>query len=207
MCARNELVDLGFTSENFPPGTHMCLIFNGEDERKKVIGDFLKIGLKQGERVAYFADVMTTDEVKEWLSQKGVSVSANVEGGQLEITNATNTYCPGGEFVPDVMLDNLKNFYIKAEKDDYPKSRLSGEMSWALKNIPGSNRLMEYESRVNEVILDYPLTAICQYDADKFDGATIFECLKVHPYMIVRGQVVRNPYYLKPEEYLKTKVS
>jgi hypothetical protein len=28
------------------------------------------------------------------------------------------------------------------------------------------------------------------------------EVLKVHPMMVVRGSVVRNPFYLPPEEYL-----
>lgn len=76
-------------------------------------------------------------------------------------------------------------------------------MSWALKGVPGSDRLMEYEARVNDLLVKYPVTAICQYDARKFDGATILQCLKVHPHMIVHGQIIRNPYYMKTEDFLK----
>jgi hypothetical protein len=43
---------------------------------------------------------------------------------------------------------------------------------------------------------------VCQYDANRFDGATILKCLEVHPYMIVHGQVVHNPYYITPQEFL-----
>jgi hypothetical protein len=74
-------------------------------------------------------------------------------------------------------------------------------MGWALKNMPGSDRLMEYESLVNRVVVTHPVTAVCQYDANRFDGATILKCLEVHPYMIVHGLVVHNPYYITPEEY------
>lgn len=49
----------------------------------------------------------------------------------------------------------------------------------------------------------HPVTAICQYDANRFDGDTILQCLEVHPYMIVRGQVVQNPFYMKPEEFIE----
>jgi hypothetical protein len=30
----------------------------------------------------------------------------------------------------------------------------------------------------------------------------LFKVLQIHPYMIAQGQVVRNPFYIKPEEFL-----
>lgn len=49
---------MGFTDERFPMGTHMCLIFDDEDERRKVISKFLAAGMYKREKVAYFADTM-----------------------------------------------------------------------------------------------------------------------------------------------------
>ena len=51
------------------------------------------------------------------------------------------------------------------------------------------------------------LQAHCQYDARRFDGATLFDVLNVHPMMIIRGQVVRNPYYVEPEHFLERHLS
>ena len=87
----------------------------------------------------------------------------------------------------------------------YAGGRLTGEMSWALKHIPGSDRLIEYEGRINDLLKTYPLTAICQYDTRRFDGATIFEVLSVHPIMIVHGQIMRNPFYVPPNQYSEAK--
>jgi hypothetical protein len=119
------------------------------------------------------------------------------------VGRASDVYCPRGEFVPEDMLANIGAIYEQACADNFPASRAAVEMSWALNTMPGIERLMEYEAKANVVFKQYPLTAMCQYDASRFDGATILECLKVHPYMVVRGQVLRNPYYLQPEEYLK----
>ena len=44
--------------------------------------------------------------------------------------------------------------------------------------------------------------AVCQYDANAFDGATLMKILKVHPMMVIRGAVVRNPCYIQPDEFL-----
>ncbi|PIQ97072.1 MAG: hypothetical protein COV67_06205, partial [Nitrospinae bacterium CG11_big_fil_rev_8_21_14_0_20_56_8] len=67
------------------------------------------------------------------------------------------------------------------------------------------DRFLEYEARINDVIVDYPLTTVCLYDAQVFDGKMIYDVLKVHPLMIVHGQVVHNPCYMKPEEFLKNR--
>ena len=61
---------------------------------------------------------------------------------------------------------------------------------------------MDSEAWVNEALVTHPITAICQYDARRFDGATIFDVLMVHPMMIVHGHVTKNPYYMQPHEFL-----
>jgi DNA-binding CsgD family transcriptional regulator len=61
---------------------------------------------------------------------------------------------------------------------------------------------VEYESALNIFIRDKPMTLLCQYDTGTFDGATLFKIFDVHPIMIVRGQVMHNPYYAPPEEVL-----
>ena len=196
---------MGFTDEKFPVGTHMCLIYDNEDERRKVIGKFLAAGLHEREKVAYFADTVTPAEVEAWLREMGVDVSKQSNTPAFSVTVAEKTYCPGGKFDPEVMLGTLRTYYKTVLEEGYPGSRVSGEMSWALRGIPGSDRLMEYEALVNGVLVTHPITAICQYDARRFDGALIFDVLKVHPMMIVHGQVVKNPYYIKPEEFLKSR--
>ena len=125
------------------------------------------------------------------------------ESDGFSITDAVKTYSPSGNFVPETMLNTLREFYGQAKRSGYPNARVSGEMSWALKGIPGSERLMEYEALVNEVLITHPVTAICQYDANRFSGATILDVLKVHPMMVVHGQIVQNPFYMKPQDFLK----
>jgi hypothetical protein len=62
--------------------------------------------------------------------------------------------------------------------------------------------LMEYESQVNRLLETVPCTACCQYNARKLDGGMIMDVLSVHPMMIVRGQLVENPYFVEPGEFM-----
>jgi hypothetical protein len=75
-------------------------------------------------------------------------------------------------------------------------------MTWVLRGIPGSERLLEYEIGLNAIQDEFPHIGMCQYDARLLDGAMLFKVLQVHPYMVAQGQIVRNPFYIKPEEFL-----
>jgi len=206
MQTTGETVGFGFCEERFPAGTHMGLIYSSDEERERVITEYIQSGLTQGEKVAYFASDHSVEQIRAWLEEAGIKNLPERCDQNLIIGQADETYCPHGYFAPDEMLGTLKNFHRQACSEHFSGSRVSGEMAWALKGNPGSERLMEYESRVNQLVLEYPVNAICQYDARRFDGDQILECLKVHPYMIVRGQIVQNPYYLSTEEYLAQNV-
>jgi len=203
MCTLHTEVDLGFTDRKHPAGAHMCLIFQDENERRKIISKFLEKGLLEHEKVAYFADVMTKEEVVDWLRGCDININEAMAANNLTVQDSVTAYCFEGKFVPEEMLGRLKVFYNDSFAQGYSQGRVSGEMSWALKGIPGSDRLMEYEAWVNEVFKTHPITAICQYDANKFSGAMIMDVLKVHPMMIVKGQIVHNPYFMSLELFLK----
>ncbi|MDF9393193.1 MULTISPECIES: MEDS domain-containing protein [Methylococcus] len=192
------MVSLGFTAELFPPGTHMCYLYNDDRERLAIISEFVRAGIKAGEKIGYFVEEMTPSALRDYFAGLGI---VPPEEAQLEIDPAVDVYCPDGRFSPDRMLDRLRSAYEDGSREGFNGVRLTGEMHWALRGVPGSGRLAEYESRINLLMVDCPLTVICQYDANHFDGATLFRVLNAHPMMIVRGQVVHNPYYLPPQEY------
>ena len=61
MCKEHKNINLGFISEKFSEGKHMCFIYNSEEERKRVISRFLEEGVKGQEQVSYFAHDMSKD--------------------------------------------------------------------------------------------------------------------------------------------------
>ncbi len=207
MGVRGRVVGMGFTCGSFPEGTHMCLIYDDEEQRLNIISKFIESGLVSRERVGYFADETEPERVYEWLEESGVDTSEPRQDGRFQVLAAEDVYCPDGEFVPEKMLGRLRAGYDDAIGCGCPGIRVSGEMSWALRGLPGCDRLMEYEALVNDVVSEYPVTAVCQYDARRFDGATILNVHRVHPMMIVGGQIVRNPYYMRPQEFLKDRPS
>lgn len=191
-------MDMGFTHEILPECHHICLIYDSEEQRRKIVSEYLAAGIRHGELVRYFADTTAPEEIRAWLSEIDIEPK---DDDSFRIMKAENSYCPSGSFVPQQMLDSQISRYAAAKASGYTGSRVTGEMNWVLRGIPGSERLLEYETDLNMLRSDFPHVGICQYDARLFDGAMLFQVLQVHPYMIAQGQIVRNPFYIKPEEF------
>lgn len=196
----HQEISLGFTHKHFDKGAHIFFLFIDELERRRIVSKYIESGLLNNEKIGYFVDTMTPDEFKTYLGEIGIEIPSDKK---LMITKALPTYCPTGKFIPEQMFESLREFHRQSIAEGFAGARLSGEMSWALRGAPGSDRLIEYEALLNNVILTYPVTGMCQYDANKFDGGIIYEALRVHPLIIVRDQIVKNPAYMTPEEFLK----
>ena len=77
-----------------------------------------------------------------------------------------------------------------------------GHMEWALTDLPGTEDLIEYETRVNYVIPKYEDTVICTYDLTKFGASAVMDALRTHPVVIIGGLLQENPFYVSPDQLL-----
>ena len=202
MSDKLQTISLGFTRQEFPPGVHVCQIFSNDDERQESLLKFILSGLQAGERTCCFSDQISKEAVGEFLGHYGISLSESLNTGTLTLAGTKPTYFQDNRFDPDRMLGMLAQYQEDSVAKGFTAARLIGEMSPEIQQIEGGNRLLEYESRVSLLLRDHPVTTVCQYDARCFDGAVIMDILKVHPFMVIRGSVVRNPFFMSPEEFL-----
>lgn len=198
MCQQRRHVKLGFCEEPFPEGTHICYLFSDPAERRQITAQYLHSAWEESEQADFFHDGLPVAELDAALRELGVPEQVLRTAQQLRIKPAMPTYCPDGRFEPERMWGLLEQCYEDARRDGFSGGRATGEMTWALSGVPGSERLVEYEAGINEVVARVPLTVLCQYDATRFDGATLQRVLEVHPMLLVQGQIVRNPYYRVP---------
>lgn len=197
------MVSLGFTHGEVPMGTHICQIFSDEDERNDSLLSFLLSGLKARERTACFSEKINEQSLSDFLARNGLAYDELSRQGAVALSGTREVYFQDNRFDPDRMLGRLAEFYRESLSAGYSAARVIGEMLPEVQNVPGGERLLEYESRVSLLLRQAPVTSVCQYDARAFDGATIMDILKVHPHMVVRGAVINNPFYIPPEEFLK----
>jgi hypothetical protein len=194
-----NLVDLGFVKAPVPHGAHICQIYSDADERTSAIFKFVETGLKRREKTACFSRDLDKNVMNSWFSQTEVNLDSEQDRGHFILSDAETIYFANGVFDPERMLALLTQFHEDAVSTGQTGARVIGEMSPHIINVPGGSRLFEYEARVNSLLRIHPVTAVCQYDARRFDGRTIMDVLTVHPFMVVQGNVIQNPFFERPE--------
>ena len=191
-----------------PPHNHLCLIYESEEEWSQAIIPFLSIGLERGEKCLYITAVHQAALLRQVLSKQNIPVEACESSGQLTFLHHQDAYTQDGRFDPDRMIALLKDETEKALQEGYPALRVTGEMSWALRGIPGSDTLLEYESKLNRDFFPlFPCLAICQYDRRRFNPEIIKGVVMTHPLLVRGDRVYENFYYIPPDDFLSQKRS
>ncbi|NJD06752.1 MAG: hypothetical protein FIA97_09690, partial [Methylococcaceae bacterium] len=184
MISPTRQVDIGFTGARPSTPGHICLIYSSDDVRDKVAGAYMTAGLQRGESVRYLTDSTDPERVREWLINTGLALDVPAKSDAFAVIQSEDAYYPQGYFDPVEMIERLKARYKKTAEAGYIGTRSCGEMGWLLKGIPGSDRILEYEALLNTAFHPFPHSGMCQYDARRFDGATLFKVLQLHPQII-----------------------
>ncbi|MBD3173579.1 MAG: PAS domain S-box protein [Armatimonadia bacterium] len=185
------------------PGDHLCLIYRSREEQLQAAIPFIALGLDRGERCLYVADENTVDGVVSAMERGGVDVDQHRSRGALVLATKRESYLRQGHFDPDWMIQFLRVATEDALRDGFTALRVTGEMTWALADDPGAERLLEYENKLNQFFPGSDALAICQYNAHRFDPETLLGVVETHPLVVHEGTVCWNPYYTPPEEGLQ----
>jgi PAS domain S-box-containing protein len=187
------------------PGDHLCILYKTDDEHKALITPYLRYGLENNEKVFYIVDARSSETVLNYLRQDDVDVDSFIESGQLMMLTVNESYMKGGIFDPDGMIRMLTDETNKALEEGFSALRVTGEMSWALKGLPGSDRLIEYETKLNEFFPNNKALAICQYDCRVFEPQILLEILTTHPIAVLGTEIYENFYYIPTADFLAGK--
>lgn len=192
------VVDLGFVAARVPKGSHICQVYSNDSERDNALLRFVARGLAARETTACFSDKFDPTKQAAWFLAEGISLESERDHGRFVLSGAEAVYFKDGYFDPERMISMLVGFHKGSLACGCKGARVIGEMSAAITTIAGGSRLLDYEGQVNATLLEHPITAVCQYDARVFDGATIMDVLSVHPLMFIHGNVIQNPFFMAP---------
>ncbi|MDB6163526.1 MAG: MEthanogen/methylotroph, DcmR Sensory domain [Xanthomonadaceae bacterium] len=200
MCGSDDEVALGFAARRFPLNTHICFLYDGTETRDGVLGPYLSSGIAQFQYIEFFADV---DEIVDLDPRiRGLGLA---DPDKVVAITATRKYCPEGVFCPGPMLERLRDVYDTARGSGFAGGRVFAEMSWALRGFPGSDDLVEYEARINDLLVSAPMTVLCAYDARRFSGDLLADVVAVHPMTLSAGALIGNKHFLTVDEYMQSR--
>lgn len=182
---------------------HACAFFHTKEEEYDVLMPFITEGLTQGDRAVHIVDPAGRQAHRQRLAQQGIDVAAAEQRGQLEVLAWQDAYIKDGHFDQYRMIDTIKEALRPRAEAQGRLTRLVANMEWALEDLPGVNDIVEYETRLNEVLPHYHDPVVCTYDLSRFDASVVMDILRTHPMVIIGGNLQENPFYVPPAEMLK----
>lgn len=194
-------LELGIPGLRVAAGDHICAFYRGRAERDEILIPYLQAGLRTGDKCICVVDAVDPREVLSALGSES-EVDQWIGDTQLELRASTDAYLRTGRFCTEEMLAFWENFVGPAVSGRFSFARSVGEMTWALRQAPGVEELVGYESELNRFLPRYPQIILCLYDLKRFSGEIVIDMLKTHPRVMLSGMVLDNPYYLEPDEFL-----
>ena len=183
------------------PGDHVCAFYPSMAQRDEILIPYLSEGLEVGDKCVAVVDSSGPESVLAALGAE-VDLAPCLSRHQLDVQRSEETYLRGGGFSTEAMLDFWDGTIGGAMAGGFGFARAVGEMTWALRQLPGVEELVGYESRLNKFLPRYPQVILCLYALDSFSGEVLVDVLKTHPKVLIGGMVLDNPYYLEPDEFL-----
>ena len=113
---------------------------------------------------------------------------------------------PGGQFEMARMADFVRGRLVAAASQG-KCVRTAGWMDWISRDAPGTERVIEYEARMNLLLPTFDCTFVCVYDLSKLSGTMVVDVMATHPYVILKGKIRENSFYVPPEIYLRELLS
>lgn len=189
------VVDWGGTSFEIP--SHACLYYSSEEELRTTLG-FLRDGLSDPDTACViFADATRFDALLEWL-QAGTDVDV------AEVRSRGRLVCIGGASTLPELVAGITTRLDGIVGARFRTIRFLGFIGWGDPGWPGERDLLEFESRVNDVIRSYPAVVLCTYGVPRLSGEQLLRGgLQTHRVVRIGDTVIDpNPFYVEPSVFV-----
>ncbi|MFG2721245.1 MEDS domain-containing protein [Streptomyces sp. NPDC048416] len=147
-----------------PDGEHSFFSYDDDAECAAAVVGAVRAGLHSGRRVLCAVDT-APGAALDALRRGGVDVSAAQDSGRLSVVSSQEFPRPRLPFDPDRVIPLLRSACAEALEDGLPGLALVEDRTWCAREVPGAERLLEYELRLErEVYATLPVTGLCTAD-------------------------------------------
>ncbi len=166
---------------------HILSLCPDEGRRLDLIASIFRSGLGLGCRCLYITGRTPPPGVLDGLRARGCEVDRPLATGQLMMLTAGQSYLSDGRFDPDRMLGLWVDVAAQARREGFEGLCATGEPAWLSQGVPGAERWLEYEARLNLLPMDRDrMSIVCQFSGTDLPPPVYEELEKLHP-LIHRG--------------------
>ncbi|HUH82907.1 MAG TPA: MEDS domain-containing protein [Nitrososphaerales archaeon] len=185
-----------------PTGTHAVLVYDSQKNKRDVLFDHLKLGVKTNGLV-YACSEESPGEIRRELADEGVDVGGLEGKGVLSVKNYDDVYIVDGEVNIPQIISGFSSLAWGYQRQGLEGIRASAEMSCFFHERK-VGELVEYEKALHREF-SFPGRGICAYNLTEMVNSggleLLWPILRAHKLVIMTGP--NGSFAMEPEGVTK----
>jgi hypothetical protein len=181
----------------YPIPSHVAALYYGETELRDVVLDFLQAGLdRPSEALFCFGEPGVGGRLlRDLESRVGRDLSPDFRGGRIIVGTADSDV--------DQQLENVIAPLEALRASGFELVRFVGIVAWNAPDFPPPEDFLWFESKLNEIIAEFPVIVLCPYDVARMPArAIVYGAIETHPFVLSAGALRKNPQFIESDRYL-----
>ena len=186
-----------------PWGTHFCQFYSTKQDLVDILVPYFKAGLENNEFCMWVtAEPLKTLSARNALKKAVPDLERYIRNGQIEIIPHSRWYLVDGKFDHERVLNGWVAKLDRALDRGFSGLRLTGNTFWLEQD--DWRAFTDYEARVNDVIGNYRMLAICTYSLDRCNGVAVIDVVKNHQFALIKQEgkwdIIESTIYRQARE-------
>lgn len=172
---------------DIPWGTHLCQFYETKEDLIDILVPFFAEGLRNNEFCIWVTSPpLEMEEAIAALQEAIPDLEKYMTKGQIEIIPYNAWYLFGDEFNLESVLQKWVDKEKGAIERGFEGLRATGNTFWLDRKL--WDNFVEYEARINDVIHNYRMIAICTYFLGKCTASDVVEVMKNHVSTLIKKE-------------------
>lgn len=193
-----KTVALGVGDQDVRVPAHVCVLYDGEPDRRRVQLGFLRPAIDDERQcvVLLGAPNATGAMIHHLETDVGRSLDSEVRDGRLHVAQYDSD--------ADRLLETIRDVVAEMAARVEGVIRFFAQVAWDAPGFPLPEDHLWAESRINDILADTQVVMVCAYDVSSLpDRALSLGGLATHPLVLIGGRLTENPAYLAPHDYMR----
>ncbi len=183
-------------------GNHISCIYRTDAELFSLLVPFFTAGLQKRNRCVYITSEHTSERIIDAFDLMGLNLSDYIENGDFIFLNHTQVYTHDGNFQADSVISSVLRTESSAIHEGYAGLWVTGNGSWLQEHTQVTSDFMKYEAKVNSAIQETTITAICQYNEQKFPPHVLIDVIRTHPDVYLYDRFLPSKYFAPSDNFI-----
>lgn len=190
------------TLQQIPVGSHLCQIFDTQQDRIALADSMIRYGIERGDQILYLIDEEAVEDIIFHLLGKDLKAERYLASGQLHLQPAHSLRCLPAE--KDSLEDLLSFFILRAKRalqEGFSGLRIVDNSGWVLLRLFAASSI-EFKARLGDMLREYHITAISQHFLPSLEPAALREIVTCYPLVVIGQELFQNFYYVPPAAFI-----